>query len=182
MSAQAYNPTPLAQRMGMRPHVIADEAQETAALAYWARREFDLGKRPASYVEALESRARYLADSLIAIARAARCDELARLAFDHAARAADAPLTDNRRENYAHAAASLADEIITERLREAGAPVAPTLPEIGSTVTAHGNAFTVRRVEAVNAYGRTGWRVYFDLNGRRVYSPMALSQWQKLTR
>ena len=56
----------------------------------------------------------------------------------------------------------------------------PTLPAVGTTVTAQGNTYTVRRVEAVNAYGRAGYRVYFDLDGRRVYSPMSLTAWNRL--
>jgi len=56
----------------------------------------------------------------------------------------------------------------------------PALPPVGATITTGDNTFTVRRTEAVNAYGSTGYRVYFDLNGRRVYSPMSLTAWNRI--
>ena len=54
------------------------------------------------------------------------------------------------------------------------------LPAVNAAVTVNGNTYTVRRTEQVNAYGRVGYRVYFDLNGRRVYSPMSLTTWSRL--
>lgn len=68
-----------------------------------------------------------------------------------------------------------ADRIIAAR-------AAQVAPDIGASVTVAGDVFTVRRTEQVRAYGRAGWRVFFDLNGRRVYSPMSLTEWNRLTR
>jgi hypothetical protein len=55
-------------------------------------------------------------------------------------------------------------------------------PAIGTTITAGDNTYTVRRVEQVQAYGRTGCRVYYDMSGKRVYSPMSLTEWNRLAR
>jgi hypothetical protein len=54
------------------------------------------------------------------------------------------------------------------------------LPRVGATLVVGGNEYRVRRVEEVNAYGAVGHRIYFDLNGRRVYDPMSWTSWRQL--
>lgn len=55
------------------------------------------------------------------------------------------------------------------------------LPQTGDALKVGECTYTVRRVEEVHGYGhKMGHRVYFDLNGRTVYSPMTFSEWRTL--
>jgi hypothetical protein len=56
------------------------------------------------------------------------------------------------------------------------------LPAIGTAITLGGDTFTVRRTEEVLAYGRRGFRVYYNFNDRPCYSPMSLTTWLSLAK